>query len=209
VLLVRHGETAHNAGGRLSTAAPGGPLSRLGAAQAARIAERLASASLEAVYTSPLTRARQTAEAIAERAGLEPVVVDELAEISVGELDGRDDREAFDALNLALDAWCRGDRTVRIGCGGEVGTAVCERFARAVEEIVARHPGGAVALVSHGGLLQAGVPSLCGNLPPGFAVRRFIRNTGVVEIEALDGRVRCLSWEGADPRELLEPEEGR
>jgi probable phosphoglycerate mutase len=209
LLLIRHGETAHNADGRLSTAAPGGPLSEKGVEQAAQIAARLSSASLEAIYTSPLIRARQTAEAIAARAGLTAVVVDELAEISTGELDGRADEEAFDSLNLALDAWCQCDYTVRIGRDGEVGTVVCERFARVVEETVERHPRGTVALVSHGGLLQIGASSLCENLPPGFALRRFIGNTGVVELEAVGGKAWCVAWEETDPRELCEPEEGR
>lgn len=204
MLLVRHGETASNAGGRLSTAAPGGPLSARGVEQAALMAERLADAGLEAIYSSPLIRARQTATAIARRCELEAVVVEDLAEISTGELDGRADDEAFDTLNLTLDAWCKAEYASRIGRDGEVGTAVCERFAGVVAEVSARHQGGVVALVSHGGLLQVGASSLCENLPPGFALRRFIANTGVVELEVAEGAVRCVSWEGADPRDLIE-----
>jgi broad specificity phosphatase PhoE len=204
LLLIRHGETAHNADGRLSTAAPGGPLTELGREQAERLAEELAATSLEAVYTSPLVRARQTAEAIARRQGLAVTVHDDLAEISTGELDGRIDKEAFDTLNRALDAWCQCEFAVRIGRDGDLGTEVCERFGRLIGEVAGRHPGGPIALVSHGGLLQVGAPWLAENLPPGFALRRSIRNTGIVELEAVAGRVECVAWEGWNPADLVE-----
>jgi broad specificity phosphatase PhoE len=207
LLLIRHGETAHNGGGRLSTAAPGGPLTELGRDQAERLAESLAATRLEGVYTSPLVRARQTAEAIARRQGLEPLIRIELAEISTGELDGRSDPEAFAALNQALDAWCRGEYAVRIGDDGDLGSDVCDRFGRLVEEIAALHPSGTTALVSHGGLILAGSSWLAANLPPGFAVRRFVANTGIVELEVNGREVRCVSWDGmktADPIGLEE-----
>jgi probable phosphoglycerate mutase len=201
--MIRHGETAHNADGRLSTAAPGGPLTDLGLEQAERLADTLATTPLEAVYTSPLVRARQTAEAIAHRHGLSAIPRADLAEISTGELDGRADSEAFDALNRALDAWCQREYEVRIGRDGDVGTEVCRRFGKLIEETAEQHPLRPIALVSHGGLLQVGVSWLAENLPPGFALRRFIRNTGVVELEAVDGKVRCVSWEGAEPATLV------
>src|SRR6476469_1059455 len=206
LLMIRHGETAHNADGRLSTAAPGGPLTDLGLEQAERLAETLATTPLEAVYTSPLIRTRQNAAAIARRQGLSAIPRADLAEISTGELDGRADDEAFDVLNRALDAWCQCEYEVRIGRDGDLGTDVCRRFGELVEEVARRHPLRPVALVSHGGLLQVGVSSLAENLPPGFALRRFIRNTGIVELECVGGRVRCLSWEGAEPATLVKTE---
>lgn len=201
--MIRHGETAHNADGRLSTAAPGGPLSELGVEQAELLAERLSTSPLEAIYTSPLIRARQTADAIARQQGLDARLCEDLAEISTGELDGRSDDEAFEVLNQALDAWCRCEYAARIGRDGELGTEVCERFGRLIEEIAGRHRYRPVALVSHGGLLQVGVSWLAANLPPGFALRRFIRNTGVIELEVVAGKVRCVSWEGVKPDELM------
>ena len=203
LLMVRHGETAHNAGGRLSTAAPGGPLNERGLAQAEALATRLAGAPLAAVYTSPLLRARQTAASIAAPHGLRPRRRDDLAEIGAGELEGRADEGAFAVLNRALDAWCRGEYGARIGRDGDAGTEVCERFGRVVAEVSARHPCLPVALVSHGGLLQVGVSWLAENLPPGFALRRFIGNAGVVELEVTAGGTRCLSWEGVRPTVLM------
>lgn len=201
--MVRHGETAHNAGGRLSTAAPGGSLNERGLAQAEALAARLAEVPLEAVYTSPLLRARQTAASIAAPHGLRPRRRDDLAEVGAGELEGRADEGAFTVLNRALDAWCRGEYGARIGRDGDAGEEVCERFGRVVAEVSARHPRGPVALVSHGGLLQVGVSWLAENLPPGFALRRFIGNAGVVELEVAAGAARCLSWEGAMPADLM------
>lgn len=203
LLMVRHGETAHNAGGCLSTAAPGGPLNERGLAQAEALAARLAEVPLEAVYASPLLRASQTATLIAAPHGLRPRCHDDLAEIEAGELEGRTDEEAFAVLNRALDAWCRGEYKARIGRDGDSGEKVCERFGRVVAEVSARHPCGLVALVSHGGLLQVGVSWLAENLPAGFALRRFVGNTGIVELEVDAGKTRCLSWEGVRPDELM------
>lgn len=204
LLLIRHGETAHNANGRLSTAAPGGGLSERGRGQVEALAAELAGAPLEAVYASPLLRARQTAERIAARHGLPVVCLDDLAEIGVGELDGRSDEDAFAVLNHALDSWCRGDYAVRVGRDGELGSAVRDRFARLVEWVAARHPRGPVALVGHGGLLQVGVACCSENLPAGFAVGRLLRNCGLIELQATAGAMRCVSWDGSNPDDLLE-----
>jgi probable phosphoglycerate mutase len=70
--LVRHGETESNRAG-LALGRADVPLNEKGLWQAARVGEALAQEPIAAVYTSPLTRARQTAEPIAVHRGLTPV----------------------------------------------------------------------------------------------------------------------------------------
>lgn len=195
LLFVRHGQTQHNALGQISTRPPGGPLSDLGIAQSARLASQLAECVVAAVYSSPLERARRTAEILAERHGVPVLVRPELTEVSAGELDGRSDEEAFSVLNGALDAWCSGDLDARIGADGDTGHAMLSRLAGLVAELAPRHTGQTIILVSHGGLLQTGIPWLCANLTPAFGTGRLLRNTAVIELLADGTEVNCLSWD--------------
>src|SRR5207244_9456693 len=98
ITFVRHGETAHNAGGRLQGRADV-ELSARGLEQVARLATRLATYEIAGVYSSPLRRARQTAMAIAAVAGCEVEVDDRLIELDYGDWDGRPLGE------IGPDAW--------------------------------------------------------------------------------------------------------
>jgi len=81
VVLLRHGEPDWSPGGGPSVNDPG--LTGFGRSQARAAAERLARRPLDAIYVSPYQRARETAAPLAQLTGLEPVVVDGLAEIGV------------------------------------------------------------------------------------------------------------------------------
>ncbi len=195
LLFVRHGQTVHNARGEISTGPPGGPLSDLGVAQSADLASQLAASAIAAIYSSPLERARQTAKILADPHGIPVVVRPELTEVSAGELDGRSDEEAFSVLNHALDEWCSGNLDARIGTTGETGHSMRSRLIDLVAEVTTRHSGQTVVLVSHGGLLQTGIPWLCANLTPAFGTGRLLRNTAVIEVLADGASANCLSWD--------------
>jgi broad specificity phosphatase PhoE len=97
------------------------PLSRLGQQQADRLAQRLRSLEIRAVYSSPYRRALQTAQAITDQVAIDP----RLAEARAGYTDGRVEIQ-------------------------ESPEAVIERMQDAVDEAVAAHLGGRVAMVTHG-----------------------------------------------------------
>jgi broad specificity phosphatase PhoE len=138
--FVRHGEPTRD-----QAFDPG--LGPVGMEQARRAAEFLARESYDALYVSPLLRARQTAEPIAASLGLETVVEDGLAEF-----DQKVGYTHFEDLIVARDprveAFFRGDLT-------DWGTDAREFKAAvygAVDAIVDRHPGQRVVLVCHGGV---------------------------------------------------------
>ena len=87
LILVRHGETEWNAQRRYQGHSDV-PLSALGRRQAARAAERLAALKIDAVYTSDLGRALETAEIIAEQRGLEVCAEPRLRELNFGVFEG-------------------------------------------------------------------------------------------------------------------------
>ena len=87
ISFVRHGETALNRDGRLQGRVDA-ELSPRGLEQVARLATRLSTWEIASVYSSPLTRARQTATAIAAVAGCEVEIDERLIELDYGEWDG-------------------------------------------------------------------------------------------------------------------------
>ena len=146
VLLVRHGMTDAT-GKRLYGRSQGIRLSEEGRMQAKRVAERLAESPLDALYSSPLERCLETAEAIADACGLEILTLDDVTEIDYGTLTGR----TFTAISR-LKLWRqvhRAPSTVRFP-GGETLVEAQRRQVEAIESLTERHPRHAVAVVSHG-----------------------------------------------------------
>jgi probable phosphoglycerate mutase len=88
LLILRHGETESNAA-RTIAGSLDVDLTPLGRDQARAAAQVLAREPITAIYTSPLRRARETAEPVAEALGLPLEIVEEIAERNWGELEGR------------------------------------------------------------------------------------------------------------------------
>lgn len=150
--LVRHGETPANTGG-VWHGSSDTPLSERGRLQAARVAEHLAKAHPDAValYSSPLERARHTAEPIARALSLEPRLDPRLGEYHLGRWEGL----TYEVLLKEHELWQNMARDPDWKPhGGESGRDVVERFRDALDVIDARHAGGRVILVSHGGVMS-------------------------------------------------------
>ena len=133
LILARHGETDWNRNGRIQGHADQ-PLNERGREQARELAERLAEEEIDAVYTSDLRRAAETAEIIGAMLGVEVTADQDLREIDVGTWSG-----------LTRDEL--GDRD----WDGETRETHSARVLRALRRIVARHPDGRVVVVTHGG----------------------------------------------------------
>ena len=147
LLLVRHGATAHSAQLRFSGRNEL-PLDEVGRRQAAALAQRLATwPDIAAVATSPLPRARQTAEAIAAPLGLHVVENGDLAELDFGQWEGLTMREAAAAFPDAMRAWAAAPETAP--SGGESFAALTRRVRRGRDAIIAAHPDRTVVVVSH------------------------------------------------------------
>jgi len=89
ILLIRHGENDYVKLGRLAGRLPGVDLNQTGLNQAKLLADKLASAPIKAIYTSPLERAMQTALPLAEANQKEMVVRERLLEIDYGDWQGK------------------------------------------------------------------------------------------------------------------------
>ncbi len=151
LVLVRHGVTDHTRqrrfSGGLASSNPG--LSEEGRAQIERTAEWLAPIAerVEAVVASPVRRARESGEILAERLGV--AIEDEpgFAEMEFGAWDGLTFDEVADSDRPALERWL-GSLEERPG-GGESLLMVQDRVLAALERVLARHTGGTIVVASH------------------------------------------------------------
>jgi probable phosphoglycerate mutase len=146
MLLLRHGETPLSVEKRFS--GRGDPdLTDRGRAQAKAAAERLAEWDVEAVVSSPLARARRTAEAVAVAAGVDVVVDDALAETDFGAWEGHTFGEIAKQWPDEIAAWLA-DPTVAPP-QGESFAATFRRVRAVRDRLVTAYPGRTVVVVSH------------------------------------------------------------
>jgi probable phosphoglycerate mutase len=160
LLLVRHGATTATEEGRFSGEA-GVELSDQGRGQAARLGERLAHQNITAIYSSPLSRALDTARIIADHCHVAPLTRDELREISHGRWEGLTRDEVEDQFGQEYAAW-DADPFTFAPSGGESGVAVLARALPVIREMVTRHTGEQVLVVSHKATLRLVLSSLLG-----------------------------------------------
>lgn len=150
LLLVRHALTPIT-GRRLTGWLPGFHLSEEGEKQAANVAERLSTVPLKAIYSSPLERCSETAEMIAQRHGLEVVKLEGIGEVRYGDWQGRTFRSLY-----GTKAW----RQLRARPAdfrfpkGETIREAQTRGMAAVEELLGKHRGKVVVVVSHADLIR-------------------------------------------------------
>ena len=145
--LLRHGETDWNVQRRIQGVS-GTPLNERGRLQARALAELVRGKLITAVYSSHLTRARQTAEVIAASLGLEVRLEPRLAELNQGELEGLTTEEIDARFNGFMDDWRSNPARLRMP-GGETLAELQERAWAALEDMLLAHPHDTVAAVSH------------------------------------------------------------
>jgi probable phosphoglycerate mutase len=159
VLLVRHGQTS-TTGTVLPGRAAGLHLSDAGTVQAERAATRIAELKqVDAVYSSPLERTKETAAPIAATRGLRPKVDRGLLECDFGDWTGQE----LKAL-MKLPEWSQVQRDpsgFRFP-GGESFSEMQVRIVSAIDRLRAAHPKGVVVAVSHADPIKAAVAHAMG-----------------------------------------------
>ncbi|MFB6525703.1 bifunctional RNase H/acid phosphatase [Streptomyces sp. NPDC056399] len=149
-VLLRHGETALTPEKRFSGSGGTDPeLSAAGLRQAEAVAEALAArGTIQEIVSSPLTRCRQTAAAVAARLGLDVRVEQGLRETDFGAWEGLTFGEVRERYPEDLDAWLASPKAAPTG-GGESFATVARRVAATRDRLTAAHAGRTVLLVTH------------------------------------------------------------
>jgi broad specificity phosphatase PhoE len=147
ILLVRHGECRGNIEG-LFRGRVDFPLNETGLRQAREVAEAISIYRPEAVFTSPLLRARSTAEAITSLSSA-PLIVDEgLNNISLGVWEGRSKTEIAAENPQEWRTWLENPETLSVE-GAESMNDVMRRSVESLDRIVKKYKGRTVAAVTH------------------------------------------------------------
>ncbi len=136
LIIVRHGDPA--AGGVEDP-----PLSEFGRRQAAATADALGSAAIDALYVSPLRRARESAEPIGQRLGLTPIVEDRIAEFDTGQVYYSEKHTAEMSAEVAMAK-----------LAAMQSPEFRDRVLAGFEAIEAANPEATVAVVCHGGVIS-------------------------------------------------------
>src|SRR5438128_1573831 len=118
IYLIRHGQNLANVERVMAYKVVNHPLTEHGAQQAAALGRWFLDRQLACVYTSPLRRARETAEQVALATGAALVEREELRELNVGDLDGHSDLESWALHDAVVARWRLGDAGARFP-GGE------------------------------------------------------------------------------------------
>jgi broad specificity phosphatase PhoE len=160
VFLIRHGATVLSAEDRFAGSTDV-ELSDTGRNQARCLAHRLADDKITAIYASPFRRTMETARIIAEPHRLAPVPRDALREIDHGRWEGLRRADVETQFKDEYAAW-EEDPSTFAPTGGESGISVLARALPVVREIVLRHAGENVAIVSHKATIRLLISSLLG-----------------------------------------------
>ncbi len=168
LFLLRHGETDWNREGRMQGWSDV-PMNKTGKKQAAERAELLAGEKIDAVYSSDLQRAAKTAEAIAERHGLEVVETKALRESWIGELEGMKHGESIAAHPDYYVEREKGNNKFTMQYpGGESHEMLFKRVKKFIEKIKKKHNKETLIVVSHNGTQRALIGGLLGMKPEEF-----------------------------------------
>lgn len=197
-LLVRHGENPANLSHEFSYRKVDYPLTDRGRLQAKQTAEWLSRTKLDALWSSPLLRAKETAEAIARYQPEDVQVLEDLREMNVGDLEGMVPQDrAWQIYAEVMREWLSGNRDASFP-NGETRRQLVYRF-RATLERLSRSVGNrTIALVAHGGIFTHGVAELCGiaDQKSFFALENFNCSISELEVHPVSDGLRYVlrSW---------------
>ena len=189
LILARHGETDWNIQQRYQGHSDT-ELNQTGIKQAKLVARELKKEHFDAIYTSDLTRAVQTAAIIAEIRKIPIYKVRGLRECSFGVWEGKTFEEMQEKFPEEV-ARIKGDPVKQIRTGGESRDQLCQRVEKAIQQIIDQHSNQTVLIVAHGGALAVAMEYITGE---GLIARSkyWLENAGYHIVECDNGKCIVL-----------------
>jgi broad specificity phosphatase PhoE len=192
VYLVRHGENPANITKEFSYRKVDYPLTPKGVLQAQQTAVYFRARDVDAIYSSPLKRARQTAEIIGEAVGLPVTLLEQFREINVGSLEDQPPtRENWAIHDAVLRQWRAGHHSATFPDGEDFNALLGRAYAGLAAALRGR-TGQRVVIVGHGGIFTAATAALCAD-----SVREVIsRPSHNCSITTLEIEGEADAWRG-------------
>ena len=148
IIFLRHGQAKNNTERVLSGRTPGVPLTDKGITQAQQTAELLEHMNISAIYSSPIQRAKHTAEIVGKHNSIDVQIDDRLIELDMGKFTGVPYDEIFTSHGNVFLKFYNGELEIAHN-GVETFTDVKKRVNSIVDEIIEKHPDQNVVLVTH------------------------------------------------------------
>lgn len=191
--FVRHGESEANTRHVISNRESPFRLTDLGRGQAKVLAERLRDIPFLAIYSSPVRRARETAEILSRALHVPYEVTEALREYDCGILEDRSDETSWGLHREIYEDWTLNHNYQRKPEGGECFLEIRDRFLPFIESFQLsgdKH----ILLIGHGGLFQLMLPLVLANIDDAFVRLHGIGHTDCVIAEGQSTRLVCLQW---------------
>lgn len=148
VIFLRHGQAKNNIERILTGRTPGVPLTEKGIDQAEKAAKFLEQMNISAIYSSPIERARHTAEIVGKHNSLDVIIDDRLIELDMGKFTGVPYDEIFSSHGNVFMKFYNGELEIAHN-GVETFSEVKKRVLGIVDHVVENHPDQNVVLVTH------------------------------------------------------------
>lgn len=188
ICLLRHGETSFNADGNRYCGRTDVDLTEKGISQARRMYELLEGYRFDAVYSSPLQRARKTAE-IASGSAKKVLVDDRLIEVDFGEWEGRRPEEFQTQDSESWENWLAAPERFPAGRTGETAMQVVSRLQSFYDELIEKYNGKTVLVVGHNGVNRLFLASQLGM--PLKNYRRLVQENSALTLLTLTQHQGC------------------
>ncbi|MFC7395507.1 histidine phosphatase family protein [Scopulibacillus cellulosilyticus] len=194
IYLLRHGETEWNLQGDKYCGRTDVPLTKKGQQQAEAAADYLADIPFDAAYTSPLSRASETAAKITERHGIKAVIDERLLEADFGLWEGQTKEEFIAEDPVAWAKWLKNPAIHRAGKTGESGQKIYNRADSFFEEIANRHPFDTLLVLGHNTLNRFFIAGRLGMPLSNYrAIKQFNTGITVIDINGEDTAFVCIN----------------
>ena len=196
--LVRHGENTANLTKEFSYRKVDYSLTEKGVLQAQQTGTAFKGLKIDAIYSSPLKRASETAAILATAVGLPYTILEALREVNVGDLEDQPPTLAtWEKHNQVIAAWDRGEIGVRFP-GGENSLELRARFDLALHQILDGRHDQQIIAVGHGGQFTFALPQLCPQVDLSERRYRTSHNCSIstIRVKSLDPgwQSEILTW---------------
>jgi probable phosphoglycerate mutase len=194
--FVRHGESQANILRIISNRELPHPLTEKGRRQALALAEQLGPVPASTLYSSPILRATQTAEILAQHLGVPVQITEALREYDCGVLEGQSDEESWRLHREIAEAWIVHQHWERRPQQGENFLDIQARFVPFIDSLIqgSASANSHVILVGHGGLYHLMLPLVLKNIDQEFVRQHPISYTGCILAEQRADGLYCLRW---------------